>query len=155
MHRYFLFLFFCAGIVSTFGQRNMYDRHEFPAGPEPTVLDSLYHHTLTELSLPENLKFAALPAIVDNSALPYLRPVFSQVGASCGQAASVGYNFTYEINHARNLPADTSLNQYPTHFAYNFDNTGYEYFGVSYLNSFEILKKCGTMNVCRLRGINR
>jgi len=120
---------------------------KFPAGAEPNRYDSVYQQNLRELVLPENLKNFTPPPIVDNSELPYLRPVFSQVGASCGQAASVGYNFTYEMDHARGVSADTSINQYPTHFVYNFANTGYEYFGVSYFNSFEILKKCGTMNV--------
>jgi len=120
---------------------------KFPASAEPNMYDSLYQQNIKELSLPENLKNFVLPAVVDNSELPYLRPVFSQVGASCGQASAIGYNFTYEMDQARNLAADTSINQYPTHFVYNFQNTGYEYFGVSYFHSFEVLKHCGTMNV--------
>jgi len=120
---------------------------QFPDGAIPDLYDSIYLLTVQELTLPESKMNLALPPIVDNSASPHLRPVFTQVGASCGQSASVGYNFTYEMDQARNLPADTSINQYPTHFVYNFGNTGYEYFGVSCFHSFEILKKCGTMNV--------
>lgn len=125
----------------------------FPAGTIPRYHDTLYQQSLKELEIPDNQKSVLLPAIVDNSKLPFLRPVFYQEGASCGQAASVGYNFTYEINHARNLSAKEPENQYPTHFVYNFSNTGYEYFGVSYFNSFEILQKCGTMNVVDYGGL--
>jgi len=138
--------------LSAQAQQINYDQYKavmekFPGGAEPNVFDSLYQQNLKELTLPENLRNFVLPAFVDNSELPFLRPVFSQVGASCGQASAIGYNFTYEMDQARGVAADTSINQYPTHFVYNFANTGYEYFGVSYFNSFEILKKCGTMNV--------
>jgi hypothetical protein len=86
-----------------------------------------------------------LPPMVDNSTQPYLRPVFSQTGASCGQSASVGYNFCYEINRLRNLPADTSINTYPDHFTYNFMNATYPYYGqgVSYFHTFDILYDAG------------
>jgi len=152
MKKILLVLLVITVALSARAQQLNYDHHtaiieNFPAGAEPNVYDSLYQQNIKELTLPENLKNFVLPAVVDNSELPYLRPVFSQVGASCGQASAVGYNFTYEMDQARNLAADTSINQYPTHFVYNFQNTGYEYFGVSYFHSFEVLKHCGTMNV--------
>lgn len=91
----------------------------------------------------------SLPPLVDNSGQPYMRPVFSQSGASCGQSASVGYNFCYEINRMRNLPADTSLNQYPDHFTYNFLNATSPYYGegVSYFHTFDILYDAGNPTV--------
>lgn len=101
------------------------------------------------LQLPESYRKRQIPASVDNSVYPYLRPVFLQKGASCGQAASIGYNFCYEIDRARNLSADTSVNQYPTHFAWNFLNYDEKYgigVGVSYFRSFEILKNLGCPN---------
>ncbi len=152
MKKYFFLCFLFIISLHSIAQSNIYksegiNSHQFLPGTIPTVYDSIYQLNLPELNLPENLKNAALPPIVDNSKNPFLRPVFTQVGASCGQASAIGYNFTYEMNHARNLAADTSINQYPTHFAYNFENTGWEYFGVSYFHSFEVLKKCGTMNV--------
>lgn len=137
--------------VNSESYKSIMDR--FPAGAEPNHFDSIYQQNLKELVLPDNLKNFTLPTSVDNSELPYLRPVFSQVGASCGQASAIGYNFTYEMDQARAVAADTSINQYPTHFTYNFANTGYEYFGVSYFHSFEILKKCGTMNVSDYGGL--
>jgi len=109
--------------------------------------DSVWMSKLPEIKLPENYRHRVLPATIDNSTFPWFRPIFSQSSASCGQSAGIGYIFTYEINRARNLPADTSINQYPTHFAWNFGNSGYGWYGVSYFHSFEILRVLGTPNV--------
>jgi hypothetical protein len=98
-----------------------------------------------QLELTNACKAIELPPVVDNSGQPYLRPVFSQQGASCGQAASVGYNFCYEINRLRDLPADTSINQYPDHFVWNFMNATAPYYGegVSYFHTYDILYEAG------------
>ncbi len=98
-----------------------------------------------QIGLTEKCRDTELPAEVDNSTQPYLRPVFSQQGASCGQASSVAYNFCYEINRLRNLPSDTSINQYPDHFVWNFMNATLPYYGegVSYLHTFDILYDAG------------
>lgn len=96
--------------------------------------------------LPWELRDDPLPPVVDNSLLPYLRPVFSQESASCGQACMVGYNFTYEMDRLRDLDADSLENQYATHFTYNFMNGGNGWFGVSYFHSMEVLRLCGNMN---------
>lgn len=101
------------------------------------------------LDLPNAYRNRQLPASVDNSVYPYLRPVFTQMGASCGQAASVGYNFCYEINRVRGYAANIPENQYPTHFTWNFLNYEDEWgvgVGVSYFRSFEILKNLGCPN---------
>ncbi|MCO5264305.1 MAG: T9SS type A sorting domain-containing protein [Lentimicrobium sp.] len=100
------------------------------------------------LSLPGRCRNIELPPVVDNSSQPYLRPVFSQQGASCGQSASVGYNFCYEINRLRNLPSDTGTNLYPDHFVYNFMNATTPYYGmgVSYFHTFDILYDAGNPN---------
>lgn len=89
---------------------------------------------------------ADLPNQVDNAVFPFLRPVFSQSGASCGQASSVGYNFCYEINRMRNLPADTNIHLYPDHFVWNFQNATAPYYGggVSYFHTYDILYDAGT-----------
>jgi len=86
-----------------------------------------------------------LPYSVDNSTSPYLRPVFNQQGASCGQATLVGYNFTYEINRLRNLTSDTAINLYPDHFVWNFMNSTTPYYGggVSYFHTFDLLYDAG------------
>jgi hypothetical protein len=86
-----------------------------------------------------------LPSVVDNSTQPYLRSAFQQAGASCGQSASVGYNFCYEINRLRQLPSDTISNTYPDHFTWNFMNGTLPYYGegVSYFHTFDILYDAG------------
>jgi hypothetical protein len=119
-----------------------------------TVADADWLSGLPEAVLPEFLMHVELPDQVDNSVLPWFRPVFSQDGASCGQASAIGYNFTYEINRLRGLPADTSINQYPSHFTYNFMNGGDGYYGVNYMHSFDILKKLGTPNVYDYGGMS-
>lgn len=99
-----------------------------------------------QLILTEKSRDITLPAVHDNSHQPYLRPVFSQQGACCGQSASVAYNFCYEINRLRNLTSDTSTNQYTDHFVWNFMNATTPYYGagVSYLHTFDILYDAGT-----------
>ncbi len=94
-----------------------------------------------------------LPVSVDNTTQPYFRPLFNQSGLECGQASSIGLNFTYEIDVARNLPANAAQNQYATHFAYDFINGGSDA-GVSYFESWEIVKRCGNPTVADYGGLS-
>jgi hypothetical protein len=119
---------------------------KYAEGPALNREDSLFMMNLPEKIMPAYLRSTTLPAIVDNSDLPYLRPVFLQAGPSCGQAAMIGYNFTYEMACLRDQPALWPQTQYPTHFVYNFQNGGNGYWGVSYFHSIEVLRLCGTMN---------
>jgi hypothetical protein len=121
-------------------------RAKYPEGPPLNRMDSLGLMSLPQKTLPEELRSDPLPPLVDNSNLPYLRPVFEQMGPSCGQAALVGYNFTYEIDYLRDLPAMFAMTQYPSHFTWNFQNGGNGWWGVSYFHSIEILRTCGCMN---------
>jgi hypothetical protein len=122
-------------------------KEKYPEGPALNHQDSIYLMNIPEKTMPAYLRADPLPAVVDNSTRPYLRPVFMQVQPSCGQAAIVGYNFTYEIDYLRDQPAVFPQTQYPTHFVYNFQNGGDGWYGVSYFHSIEILRLCGTMNV--------
>jgi hypothetical protein len=118
--------------------------------PDITAEELLPLKNLPRLHFPEDGKYSDipdLPAVHDNGDSPYLRPVFYQVGYTCGQAASIGYNFTYEMNRVRDLPADTSVNQYPPQFAFNFFCKGLEEYGISYNHTFELLKTAGTPSV--------
>jgi hypothetical protein len=116
------------------------------------VSDSLRLNSFNERKLPEEFRSMNLPAEVDNSTLPYFRPIFNQTGASCGQASGVAYNFTYEMCRKRDVSASDSSNQFPSHFVYNF--MSYEgWYGVNYLHSFEILKTLGTPTVHDYGGI--
>ena len=103
--------------------------------------------SLPTLSLPQSHKSKSLPAVVDNSVQPYMREVFQQSGLSCGQAAGIAYNYTYEIDRMRGLPANDNDNLYPTHFTWNWMHGGSGWYGVSYLHSFEVLRHCGNVNV--------
>ncbi len=65
-----------------------------------------------------------LPSTVDNASLPYLRPVFNQLGFSCGSACGIGNVFTYEMNAARSTSVNIAAHQYPYLFTYHFLNDG-------------------------------
>ncbi|MBE0648599.1 MAG: T9SS type A sorting domain-containing protein [Bacteroidales bacterium] len=102
------------------------------------------------LELPESYKGPNAPLVpvsVDNSTQPYFRTITTQSGYECGQSAGVAFNFTYETDRVRGIPANNANNQYPTHFVWDFLNNGYNYQGASFFDSWEIVKACGTMNV--------
>lgn len=100
-------------------------------------------------------KSTELPWWLNNAEQPYFRSIFNQgSAASCGQASGVSYNFTYEINRARNLPSDVPENQYPTHFHWNFSSGGDGWFGSSYFHSFEILRTNGSPNIADYGGMD-
>lgn len=109
--------------------------------------DKAYFASLPEFKLPESKLNRTLPYKVDNSQSIHFRPIFSQEGYSCAQASSIGYLFTYEINVKRNADASLPENQYPTHFAYNFMNSGFDEGGICFWETYEILRQCGTPNV--------
>ncbi|NCA76293.1 MAG: hypothetical protein EOM90_08160 [Alphaproteobacteria bacterium] len=88
-----------------------------------------------------------LPVSVDNSTQPYFRPITQQSGYECGQSAGICFNFTYEIDRLRGIPANVGANQYPSHFTWNFLNNANNYQGASFFDSWEIVRRCGNMNV--------
>jgi hypothetical protein len=107
------------------------------------------------LVLPEQYKgpnAPLLPYWIDNSTQPYFRPITSQSGFECGQSAGIAFNFTYEIDRLRNVPANAPANQYPTHFTFDFLNNGDNYTGVSCFDSWEIVRAIGQMNVADYGG---
>ena len=121
-----------------------------------TKADSIKFSEIPELKLPDKYKgdkAPLLPPSLDNSLLPYFRPIFQQVGWSCGQASSIGYNFTYEINCVRDLPADIPENQYTTHFTWNFLNEGQNDIGASIFDSWEVVKGAGCPSVADYGGL--
>jgi len=126
--------------------------------PEISGLQPMSQYDMEKLSalpslvLPAQMNRRVLPAIVDNSQFPYFRPLIAQVGLECGQASSIGVMFTYEMNAKRGLPGNVPENQYPTHFAYDFINGGSDA-GVSFFETFEILKHVGTPNVADYGGM--
>lgn len=101
---------------------------------------------LPEINRPQEYSLKSLKALpykIDNSEHANFRPVFMQYGWSCNQSASIGYMFTYELNAKRMRSASLSQNQYPFRFVWNFLNEGVWQNGVSYFDSWEIIKAIG------------
>lgn len=144
-NRYFLLFIICLSVIPAFSQVHFFGQNH--KKNQISRSDSILLEALPVLELPESLKNRDLPPVHDNSGSKYLRPVFNQNSSNCGQASGIAYNFTYEINRLRDLSSKDSVNQYPSHFTWNFQNSGQGYFGVSYLHSFEILKKAGNPTV--------
>lgn len=119
--------------------------------PVFTTKDLQPFETLPVLELHESTRQKDLPVVVDNSQLPYFRPIFNQTALECGQAAGVSYLFTYEINRLRDLPSDVAANQYPSHFVFNWSNGGSGY-AAPFFDSWNIIKELGTPTVAEYGG---
>ena len=148
-----LMIFVFAGLM---GQQA--DYYPVPEGLKNTApltrSDAMAFGQIEYLTLPESYAGRSLPDSIDNSAYPWFRPIFSQeVYPNCMQSTSIAYNFTYEINRLRDLPASDSNNQYTTHFAWNFFNGGNGWYGVNYLYTMEVLKNHGTPSVADYGGM--
>ncbi|MCB2218807.1 MAG: T9SS type A sorting domain-containing protein [Bacteroidetes bacterium] len=97
---------------------------------------------------PSHISFKAdLPDQINNATQPYFRPLYPQESIECGQYSGIAFNFCYEINYQRNLPANVPENQYPTHYTFNFMNGGWGWQGVSYHHSLEIARANGHPNI--------
>jgi hypothetical protein len=107
------------------------------------------------LQLPEKYKNTddIPPMWVDNSLQDCWRPVFAQVDLECGQASGIGLAYSYEANRLREVSGSDAENQYPPHYAWNWENDGAGPHGVSYFHSFEMLKTNGSPNVVDYGGM--
>jgi len=101
-----------------------------------------------------NYKAKDLPAALDNSTNSYFRPIFSQDDGCCAQASGVAYNFTYEINRVRGTSANTTQNQFPTHYTYNFLNAGSGENGSWMADGWAIIKANGCPTVATYGGLS-
>ena len=157
MNRQFTGFFIFISIVLSsqiIGQTNPRYYSEYFKQADPlTETDLKALSSIPVLKLPFNFTKPTLPDNLDNSDQPYFRDLFEQVASECGQFTSIAFNFTYEIDYRRNIPANTPENQYPTHFTYNFMNGGYGWHGVSYFHSYEIVKTNGHPNVADYGGV--
>ena len=89
-------------------------------------------------------KLKNLPSEIDNSLNADLfRPIFNQLGGSCSQASGVAYVFTYEMNYHRGLSSALPQNQYPSHYTYNFLNSGSGDNGSNYYTGWKIIQEIG------------
>lgn len=149
--KYFLLLILLILIssgVSAQNQINQQQKQNTNTGVSRSLQQGLQFPDFPPLQLLEASRSVILPAVVDNSQQPFMRPVFEQQGASCEQSTIVGYNFCYEINRQRGLTSDTSIRLYPSHFAWNFMNGTKPYYGagVNYIHTFDLLYDAGTPN---------
>ncbi|MCF6185209.1 MAG: T9SS type A sorting domain-containing protein [Bacteroidales bacterium] len=106
---------------------------------------------VVKLSVKEKSK--ALPSSLDNSSKVYFRPVFSQTDGCCAQASGIAYNYTYEINRERGTSANVSINQFPTHYTYNFLNGGDGSNGSWYTDGWDIIRADGCPTVSAYGGL--
>jgi len=112
--------------------------------------DSMLLISLPELTLPESYKGEGakdLPDTLNNSVLPFFRPVFSQNGWTCGQASTIGYQFTYEINRVNNTSALLEENWFHPDFSFNYYNKGEDGDGVNYFHSLDVAKRFGNPSI--------
>lgn len=87
-----------------------------------------------------------LPAKINLAKSKFFPDVFEQYGYSCNQSSSIGYLLTYELNRSRNVDGSMPENRYPPLFAWNFLNSSNYGVGVSYFDSWEIIKAAGAPN---------
>jgi hypothetical protein len=149
MKKILFFILFSNYIFLAFSQIDESKKYK-EYNPQPlSLFDSIKLSNIPSLYIPDNYKTQTLilPVFVDNSTKIYFRPVTYQSGYECGQTAGQAFMFTYEIDRLRNLSALLPDNQYPTHFAWNFYNNAYNYTGVSFFESWEVTRVCGTPNV--------
>ncbi len=154
LKKYFLLVCVC---MSLYTQGQVVNVNPDPNGPpwwaggvrELTPEDYDKLEAMSELQLTEASENTPLPIMVDNTTQKFMRPAFDQEGGSCGQAAGIGYTFTYEINRVRDLPANNNSlteNHYPTHYTWNFLNGG-NGGGSWYFEGWDIVKENGCPNV--------
>lgn len=123
---------FTVGVCGAVAQK-VVEGPDFPPYPEERIQFSQKQKTL--------------PLRVDNSTLEYFPPIIDQLGWSCNQASSIGYLLTYELNRKRELDGEFPENQYSPSYAWNFLNGGNPSTGVSYFDTWEIIKSNGCPNI--------
>ncbi|MBU4486695.1 MAG: hypothetical protein KKD38_07175 [Candidatus Delongbacteria bacterium] len=85
--------------------------------------NDLFLSALPRMTIPDDDIGIDLPASYDITESEYFRNIFTQSDGSCAQASMIGYIYTYKANKVNNAtPATLPINQYPTHFTYNFVN---------------------------------
>ncbi|MDD4395928.1 MAG: hypothetical protein PHQ33_08585, partial [Bacteroidales bacterium] len=120
----------------------------------PSILsseDEMQLRSCRVLKLTEEQRNRPLPPSVNNAQTMFMSPIFSQTALECGQASSICYTLTYELNCRRNLSNDNILRRYPSHFVWNFCNNGTNR-GVSFMDTWEVIRTAGTPNVAQWGG---
>jgi len=76
------------------------------------------------LEKPKHSKNYELPSRVDHTYSKHMRPIFNQVGGSCGSASRICYMFAYEINVHRGVDGSFLEHRYPSHFTWLLTSQG-------------------------------
>jgi len=100
-------------------------------------------NSLPRLILPAGYASRPLPSKKDNSRVIYFSGIYNQGVWNCNQASSIWTMFTYEINYLRNLNSSLTENQYSPMAIYNLLNYGNGSIGVSYFDSWDLIKSNG------------
>jgi hypothetical protein len=105
--------------------------------------DEAAFRKLPKLVMPVEYSTRPLPSKKDNTRLTYFPGIYSQQVWNCNQASSVWTLFTYEINYLRGLSSTDPENQYSPMAVYNLLNYGFSTQGVSYFDSWNLIKANG------------
>jgi len=83
--------------------------------------DEQVNNLLKKLKQNQNYE---LPSRVDHTYSKHMRPIFNQVGGSCGSASRICYMFAYEINAHRGDDGSLIEHMYPSHFTWLLTSQG-------------------------------
>jgi hypothetical protein len=108
------------------------------------VPDDQLLKNLERVTMPANYASRPLPAKKDNTRVIHFPGIYNQAVWNCNQASSVWTMFTYEINYLRGLNSSLPENQYSPMPVFNMLNFGNPSQGVSYFDSWELVKANGT-----------
>ncbi len=125
---------------------------------EPWLVGGLRLPTQTELAKIKTIKNVStptknFPSSLDNSELRFFRPIFEQEDGSCAQSSGIGYTYTYEMNRANGTSANDNARQFPSHYTYNFLNSGSGDNGSWYQDGWDIISANGCPTVATYGGM--
>ncbi len=122
--------------------------HFLTAQTELTQKDKDQLLNVTGFQISEQQLNTPIPPVVNNSQTYFFPYVFYQEEYSCAQASSLVYLFTYELAVRRNRTVlfDTPYEKYhiPSHFAWNFYNNNQSFQGVSFMDTWHLIKTAGS-----------
>lgn len=152
MKRFLTFLILCAASVIGYAQTfSEIDRQYAKMDAVLSPADEALLRGCPVLKLDAIQLARELPGAVDNSTLPFMTPIYHQSALECGQASSIVYTFSYEINCRRGTTNSSNMRRYPSHFAWNFCNGGTNR-GVSFMDTWQVIRTAGTPTVAQWGG---
>ena len=152
MKKLLVFFVFCAVVVVGWAQSvSTIDQQYEQMGDILSPEDEALLRSCPVLKLDAIQQARELPSAVDNSTLPFMTPIYHQAALECGQAASIVYTFSYEINCRRGTENNSNSRRYPSHFAWNFCNGGASR-GVSFMDTWQVIRTAGTPTVAQWGG---